>query len=226
MRNFDAFQQHALESLCHRFLETRDSQDRQLRGRVEREAAAAFDIVLEVISSIYLLEPFRPAQVGKSVDRDRRRRAAAANAHSRLMRGCARRVFFVSFFLSWYCLLLEAVVWLFLGVECCFLAATKAAHRVRSDAAKRPSLSFHLCPWPLLWYATVAHAFFTAISRTGGAGGGQCSIVLQRVEHQSSTIPKHALFDTSTAAHRNTVVNGRQGEELANSPDRLLSPLS
>lgn len=31
---------------------------------MEQETVAAFDIILEVVSSVYVLEPFRPSQVG------------------------------------------------------------------------------------------------------------------------------------------------------------------
>lgn len=31
---------------------------------MERETIIAFDIILEVVSSVYLLEPFRPSEVG------------------------------------------------------------------------------------------------------------------------------------------------------------------
>lgn len=36
----------------------------RLREQVEKDAMLAFDIILEVISSMYLLEPFLPSQVG------------------------------------------------------------------------------------------------------------------------------------------------------------------
>lgn len=60
----NALQQGPLESLCRKFLASRDSPDKQLLQQVERETTMIFDIILEVISSVYLLEPFRPAQVG------------------------------------------------------------------------------------------------------------------------------------------------------------------
>eukprot|EP00752_Nemacystus_decipiens_P005427 g4919.t1 len=58
----NALKEGPLESLCRRFLASRDSRDEELLERVEREAMLAFDIILEVISSVYLLEPFRPSE--------------------------------------------------------------------------------------------------------------------------------------------------------------------
>ena len=62
-RVVDAFQQAPLETLCRKFLAGRDARDKQERERVELETVLAFDIILEVISSVYLLEPFRPKEV-------------------------------------------------------------------------------------------------------------------------------------------------------------------
>ncbi|CAN0197450.1 unnamed protein product [Scytosiphon promiscuus] len=58
----NALKQGALETLCRKFLESRDSPDKKLRERVERETMVAFDIILEVITSVFMLEPFRPSQ--------------------------------------------------------------------------------------------------------------------------------------------------------------------
>lgn len=58
-----AAQQGTLEILCRTFLESRDSADESLRKMVEREAMVPFDIILEVITSVFMLEPFRPRQV-------------------------------------------------------------------------------------------------------------------------------------------------------------------
>lgn len=52
-----------METLCRKFIESRDSPDKKLRERVERETMVAFDIILEVITSVFMLEPFRPSQV-------------------------------------------------------------------------------------------------------------------------------------------------------------------
>eukprot|EP00752_Nemacystus_decipiens_P012746 g11287.t1 len=58
----NALKQGLLVSLCRKFLESRDSQDSELRQRVERETVLAFDILLEVMASVHLLEPFMPSQ--------------------------------------------------------------------------------------------------------------------------------------------------------------------
>lgn len=57
-------QQGPLERLCRKFIANRDSQKREPHDeRLEMETKLAFDIILEVISSVYLLEPFKPSQV-------------------------------------------------------------------------------------------------------------------------------------------------------------------
>lgn len=61
------FQQGPLDSLCREFLAARDSRNKQERERVELETSLAFDLILEVISSVYVLEPFKPSKVGSSV---------------------------------------------------------------------------------------------------------------------------------------------------------------
>eukprot|EP00752_Nemacystus_decipiens_P005433 g4924.t1 len=58
----NALKQGPLETLCQRFLQSRDSQDKGRREQVEVEVMLAFDIILEVISSVYMLEPFKPSQ--------------------------------------------------------------------------------------------------------------------------------------------------------------------
>ncbi len=58
------FQEGGLEDLCRRFLESRDSTDERLRERVQHETQMSFDILLEVMSSVYMLEPFNQSQVG------------------------------------------------------------------------------------------------------------------------------------------------------------------
>lgn len=61
------FQQGTLETLCRSYLSSRDSEDSKLRERVAKDAVVAFDIILEVLASVYMLEPFTPSEV-----RDRR----------------------------------------------------------------------------------------------------------------------------------------------------------
>ncbi|CAM9167392.1 unnamed protein product, partial [Hapterophycus canaliculatus] len=58
----NALKQGALETLCRKFLESRDSADKALREMVERETMMSFDIILEVITSVFMLEPFRSLQ--------------------------------------------------------------------------------------------------------------------------------------------------------------------
>lgn len=62
-----AFQQRPLDTLCNKFLAARDIRDKKQRELVELEAMLAFDIILEIMASVYLLEPFRPSEVGLSV---------------------------------------------------------------------------------------------------------------------------------------------------------------
>eukprot|EP00903_Cladosiphon_okamuranus_P015921 g14706.t1 len=58
----NALKQGPLERMCRKFLESRDSHNRRLRQQAELEAKLAFDIILEVVSSVYMLEPFNPSQ--------------------------------------------------------------------------------------------------------------------------------------------------------------------
>lgn len=56
-------QQAPLATLCQSFLASRDSSDARHRARLDHEAMMVFDIILEVITSVYMLEPFRPSEV-------------------------------------------------------------------------------------------------------------------------------------------------------------------
>ncbi|CBJ31183.1 Hypothetical leucine rich repeat protein [Ectocarpus siliculosus] len=58
----NALKQGTLETLCRSFLSSRDSEDSKLRERVAKDAVVAFDIILEVLASVYMLEPFTPSQ--------------------------------------------------------------------------------------------------------------------------------------------------------------------
>ncbi|CAM9617024.1 unnamed protein product, partial [Ectocarpus fasciculatus] len=58
----NALKQGTLESLCRSFLSSRDSEDSKHREKVTRDAVVAFDIILEVLASVYMLEPFTPSQ--------------------------------------------------------------------------------------------------------------------------------------------------------------------
>eukprot|EP00903_Cladosiphon_okamuranus_P021042 g19334.t1 len=58
----NALNQAPLKALCRKFLAARDDRDKRERERVELEAVIAFDIILEVVSSVYLVEPFTPSE--------------------------------------------------------------------------------------------------------------------------------------------------------------------
>ncbi|CAM9291741.1 unnamed protein product [Ectocarpus sp. 4 AP-2014] len=58
----NALKQVTLETLCRSYLSSRDSEDSKLRERVAKDAVVAFDIILEVLASVYMLEPFTPSE--------------------------------------------------------------------------------------------------------------------------------------------------------------------
>lgn len=55
-----------MEDLCRRFLSSRDKPDAQARQLVTRETISTFDIVLEIIASVNILEPFDSSEVRQS----------------------------------------------------------------------------------------------------------------------------------------------------------------
>lgn len=56
-------QQSPLEALCRRFLASLETDDDAKRAQVAQEAAAAFNLILEVVASVHLLEPYNPQEV-------------------------------------------------------------------------------------------------------------------------------------------------------------------
>lgn len=61
-------QHNALAVLSRAFIASRNNEDKKQRERVEREAAVAFDMILDVIASVHMLEPFEPSQVRRKYD--------------------------------------------------------------------------------------------------------------------------------------------------------------
>ncbi|CAN0135233.1 unnamed protein product [Pylaiella littoralis] len=58
----NALKQAPLANLCQSFVASRDSSDARHRARLDHEAMMVFDIILEIITSVYMLEPFRPSE--------------------------------------------------------------------------------------------------------------------------------------------------------------------
>lgn len=61
-----AFQDVAWDPLCRmcrEFLSSWNSADKPVSEKADPETKTAFDIILEVLSSVYMLEPFKPSEV-------------------------------------------------------------------------------------------------------------------------------------------------------------------
>lgn len=56
-----------MEDLCRRFLASLDTDDDAKRARLEQEVASAFNLILEVVASVHLLEPYNAEEVRASV---------------------------------------------------------------------------------------------------------------------------------------------------------------